>query len=460
MQPKMTCIDYLFNGLKPEMFFQQMKQIGSGGFGHVFTCSLDNRMYALKKLYTTNQDSNTLDKIQQEIKNLETIRNSNTKPSSIPEFHGHLILKVELFNDSNYCLIFDCFPKTLRDIINKREFLPYHILDSHFKDFLYGMVFLQSIHISHRDLKPGNIMLDDNNSLKIIDYGLAKDLSELKNMGQSTFDPTEESKIALPYEGTPDYMAPEIGTEKYNPFKADVFSFGLIVLEVATMKKIKRQEISIDAFAKKISNQVEKFEQIYIANQPDKSKQKKMKKIKRILRECLCLDVKERPDFLQIFRDSIGATSENKPKIKYHIRVEQMSLEDINFIFENNEKLHEELKIQKELLDQNVVELRQMREENEELKRTLNSKDGSLKETTTDFQECTKRKKILQEQMKILTQEAMISEENRVQLQKEFEELKKELLGKMKIDEELTASKKLIAEQETSLKTYFFILFI
>ena len=61
-----------------------------------------------------------------------------------------------------------------------------------------------------------------------------------------------------------------------------------------------------------------------------------MKKIKRMLRKCLCLDVDERPDFLQMFRDSLGTNSEKKAKIKYHIRVEQMKIEDIRMLFESN----------------------------------------------------------------------------------------------------------------------------
>ena len=127
-----------------------------------------------------------------------------------------------------------------------------------------------------------------------------------------------------------------------------------------------------------------------------------------------CLEVDERPDFLQIFRDSLGATSENKPKIKYHIRVEQMSFEDINSIFENNlsdelqimknknEELNENLKVSIHKCEENfhhlakikkeneklTEELKIQKEENEELKRTLKSRDESLKETTREFQEC------------------------------------------------------------------------
>jgi serine/threonine protein kinase len=86
---------------------------------------------------------------------------------------------------------------------------------------------IQFMHFSqpptaHRDLKPANIMVINGGHLKICDFGLAR---PVMNSTQNV------STVA----GTYKYLSPEIYQgKKYNPFKADVFSAGLVMLGVIT----------------------------------------------------------------------------------------------------------------------------------------------------------------------------------------------------------------------------------
>jgi eukaryotic-like serine/threonine-protein kinase len=88
---------------------------------------------------------------------------------------------------------------------------------------------LQVVHevgVLHRDLKPGNIMLRADNSLAIIDFGLAKQ-SDLKT------EITGTGEIF----GTPYYMSPEQGHGQELDERSDLYSLGVIFYEMLTHKK-------------------------------------------------------------------------------------------------------------------------------------------------------------------------------------------------------------------------------
>jgi serine/threonine protein kinase len=85
---------------------------------------------------------------------------------------------------------------------------------------------VHEVGVLHRDLKPGNIMLRADNSLAIIDFGLAKQ-SELKA------EITGTGEIF----GTPYYMSPEQGHGQQLDVRSDLYSLGVIFYEMLTHKK-------------------------------------------------------------------------------------------------------------------------------------------------------------------------------------------------------------------------------
>lgn len=88
---------------------------------------------------------------------------------------------------------------------------------------------LEAIHgvgVLHRDLKPGNVMLRANNTLALIDFGLAKQL-------KLDIDITGTGQIF----GTPYYMSPEQGHGSETDERSDLYSLGVIFHEMLTGKK-------------------------------------------------------------------------------------------------------------------------------------------------------------------------------------------------------------------------------
>lgn len=85
-----------------------------------------------------------------------------------------------------------------------------------FQQIIAGIEYIHKIGVVHRDLKPENLLLDHNQNIKIVDFGLS-----------NTYKPTETLKTAC---GSPCYAAPEmIAGKRYNGLMVDIWSCGVIM---------------------------------------------------------------------------------------------------------------------------------------------------------------------------------------------------------------------------------------
>ena len=107
---------------------------------------------------------------------------------------------------------------TLMDTVKREKRLSERVARNFAQEILEGIKYLHAERVIHRDLKLGNLMLDENDHVLLGDFGLSTRLSTM-----------EEKKFTLC--GTPNYLAPEILSKSRSghSFTADIFSFGCII---------------------------------------------------------------------------------------------------------------------------------------------------------------------------------------------------------------------------------------
>jgi hypothetical protein len=115
---------------------------------------------------------------------------------------------------------------SLRDLIDRGEMTPEQAL-ALVPPLCEALEYAHSQGVIHRDVKPGNILIDDKGRIKIADFGLARIVrGDLKEDGLS------KTNLVM---GTPDYMAPE---QRENPksvdHRADIYSLGVVIYEMLT----------------------------------------------------------------------------------------------------------------------------------------------------------------------------------------------------------------------------------
>ena len=105
--------------------------------------------------------------------------------------------------------------------------------------------------IIHRDLKPANIKVTADGQVKVLDFGLAKALSNEEPMSEATHSPTmslaaTQRGVIL---GTAAYMAPEQARGRVADRRADIWAFGVVLYEMVTGRRLFQGEDLTDTLA-------------------------------------------------------------------------------------------------------------------------------------------------------------------------------------------------------------------
>jgi serine/threonine protein kinase len=207
--------------------FRVGKELGSGNQGTVYLChdSQLERQVAIKLLDKVLQDASFHD----EARTMSKLQHPNIV--SIYEAGEHKATPFLVFEYAQ--------GKLLSDYIQS-EPLKLPLALKIFEGLLDGMSQAHRTGIVHRDLKPSNIIISDDQQPKIMDFGIARLLSEAKGPDKQLI-------------GTPRYLAPEyIQAGEVGP-QADVFALGLILDEMLTGMPVfsgQNQQIVIDAILK------------------------------------------------------------------------------------------------------------------------------------------------------------------------------------------------------------------
>ena len=98
--------------------------------------------------------------------------------------------------------------------------------------------------VIHRDLKPGNILLDEEGNFYLADFGIAKDTSQL----------TEELTAADAVVGSLDYLSPEQARSEPVTPRTDIYSLGVVLYEVLTGQHPFKDVSSVERLYKHIND--------------------------------------------------------------------------------------------------------------------------------------------------------------------------------------------------------------
>jgi len=197
-----------------------MRTLGQGAYG-VVCSALDiatNRKVAIKKTFNVFESQTVAKRTLREIKLLRHFKHDNI--ISIKD-----IILPQLRNFNEVYVVTELMDTDLQQIIKS----PQPLTDEHIQYFVYqilrGLKCIHSAHVIHRDLKPGNLLVNSNCDLKICDFGLGR------------------SAIVLPelteYVTTRWYRAPEVllCSDTYS-YAIDVWAAGCILYEMLTRRPL------------------------------------------------------------------------------------------------------------------------------------------------------------------------------------------------------------------------------
>ncbi|KAL6073703.1 Mitogen-activated protein kinase, variant 2 [Balamuthia mandrillaris] len=205
--------------------YEQGAKIGEGAYGIVWkaTRKKTRETVALKKIFDAFQNATDAQRTFREIMFLQELGDHD----NIIQLQD--VMKAE--NDKDIYLIFEYMETDLHKVIKANL-----LQDIHKQYIIYQLLkclkYMHSGNVLHRDLKPGNILLNADCLVKVADFGLARSIDHLEKHG-------EELPVLTDYIATRWYRAPEIllGSTTYTK-GVDIWSVGCIMAELFGGKPI------------------------------------------------------------------------------------------------------------------------------------------------------------------------------------------------------------------------------
>ncbi|OWF40278.1 serine/threonine-protein kinase TAO1-like isoform X9 [Mizuhopecten yessoensis] len=205
---------FFFND-DPEKIFVDLREIGHGSFGAVYFARniVNKEIVAIKKMSYNGKQAN--EKWQDIIKEVKFLR--QLKHRHVIDYKGCYLREHTAWLVMEYCLgsasdIVEVHKKPLKEIE----------IAAICHDALEGLAYLHTQGKIHRDIKAGNILLTENGTVKLADFGSASLISPANS-----------------FVGTPYWMAPEVilaMDEGQYDGKSDVWSMGITCIELAERK--------------------------------------------------------------------------------------------------------------------------------------------------------------------------------------------------------------------------------
>ena len=193
--------------------------LGAGGMGTVYR-AVDRELQEVVAIKTLkpemlSSDTSALERFKSEIRLARKISHRNVvRTHDLGEARGLYFITMEYVEGTS-----------LKDLVGARGRLPVHVMLPIAKQLCRALEVAHDAGVIHRDIKPQNMVVENDGTLKVMDFGIAR---------LATRAPTQGLTQAGMVIGTPEYMSPEqlLGDEL--DARADIYSAGVVMYECLT----------------------------------------------------------------------------------------------------------------------------------------------------------------------------------------------------------------------------------
>ena len=205
----------LSKGQKINDRYEIVKSIGEGGMANVYLANdkILDRKVAIKVLRgDLSADEKFVRRFQREALSVSNLSHPNiVEVYDVGEEDGQYYIVMEYIEG-----------KTLKQLLNKRESLTLTEVIDIMTQLTDGIAHAHESYIIHRDIKPQNIMIEDDGKIKITDFGIA--------MALNATQITQTNSVM----GSVHYLPPEQASGKGSTIKGDIYSLGILMYELLT----------------------------------------------------------------------------------------------------------------------------------------------------------------------------------------------------------------------------------
>ena len=197
------------------------------------------KIYVLKEVEAHSLDK--LNEYKEEAVQLSKVQNH----PNVLQFYGYYFYETP-HNTYKLGIISESINRelNLEIIYRKRAKTRQYFSEKELLTIIYSLVdafaYLESVGICHRDIKPTNLFLLENFQIKVIDFGESKEFVD-------DDDEEDEHSAMATIRGTPQYLSPilweahvitQVKHVEHNMFKSDVFSAGLVIFQIASLRDV------------------------------------------------------------------------------------------------------------------------------------------------------------------------------------------------------------------------------
>jgi len=213
-EEKVLTLNDVVSKADPKLLYHSIQKIGEGAAGEVFSAIQKdgNKTVAIKQMNLAAQQKN----IKLLLTEIDIMKNSNHK--NIVHYYDSYVVDDRFLWVVMEFMAGGCLTDILEqfDSIQMTEQMISHVC----LETLDGLQYIHSLHRIHRDIKSDNILIGARGEVKLADFGYAAQLTQQKS---------KRSTIV----GTPYWMAPELIRGQEYDQKVDIWSLGIMAMEMA-----------------------------------------------------------------------------------------------------------------------------------------------------------------------------------------------------------------------------------